>query len=110
MVASRKEYQASQARARWVTFPNWNWQGWEGHAIYPWAVEREYSISNKDSPLLFKSATSRRFWFGMDEYRTGGRVLDLREWQLIAGDRMVILVGEVQRTRILPSYIPPTLS
>ena len=52
------------------SFPSWSWQGWEGHAAYPWAIEREYSISTDESPPEWKSAAPGGREFTMDRYRT----------------------------------------
>jgi hypothetical protein len=37
-------------------FPSWSWLGWIDHAAYPWAIEREYCMSTKNSLLAWRNA------------------------------------------------------
>lgn len=39
-------------------FPSWSWLGWEGHAAYPWLIERTMPMSEDGSPVLWGNAHS----------------------------------------------------
>jgi hypothetical protein len=63
-------------------FPSWSWLGWEGHAAYPWLIERSIPMSEHGSPLVWESSLPYQNsstvqidddnvrWFTGNEYRT----------------------------------------
>lgn len=53
-------------------FPSWSWLGWQGHAAWPWQVDRDTSCTTVNTPILWLNA--------LFEERNANSKPGIKEW------------------------------